>query len=174
MKNKILAATLMAATAFTSADASVFEITARYQSGATFSGTLWFDDVAGVATDVVGTLTGYQEGQNFYSGTGSSFINWIWAGGADFAAGPAYGTFLMSGNQPGYAAFLPFTFLPPSAGGPAFSSAGYGNSVVYTDGFVSGSITAVPEPATWAMMIAGFGLVGLGSRRARATTIVLS
>ncbi len=171
---KILAATLMAATAFTSADASVFQITAQYQSGATFVGTLWFDDIAGVATDVVGTLTGYQEGQNFYSGTGSSFINWIWAGGSDFAAGPAYGTFLMSGNEPGYAAFIPFTFLPPSAGGPVFSNASYGNSVIYNDPIVSGSITAVPEPASWAMMIVGFGLVGLGSRRSRATTTVLS
>lgn len=174
MKNKILPAMLMAAAAFAPADASVFNVTAQYQSGATFAGTVWFDDVAGVATDVVGTLTGYQEGQNFYTGIGSSFINWIWAGGVDFASGPAYGTFLMSGNEPGYAAFIPFTFLPPSAGGPAFSSAGYGNSVVYGDLLVSGTLTAIPEPATWAMMIVGFGFVGLGSRRSRATTTVLS
>ena len=41
-------------------------------------------------------------------------------------------------------------------------------------GTVSGDLTAsvsVPEPATWAMMLAGFGLVGLGLRR-RATTVV--
>lgn len=174
MKNKILAATLMAASAFSTADASTYLVNAQYQSGATFSGTVWFDDIAGIATDVVGTLIGYQEGQNFYSGTGSSFINWIWNGGTDFAAGAAYGTFLMSGNEPGYAAFLPFTFLPTSAGGPAFSAEAYGNSVVYTDLLVSGSIIAVPEPASWAMMIVGFGLVGLGSRRSRVTTTVLS
>lgn len=29
-------------------------------------------------------------------------------------------------------------------------------------------ITAVPEPATWAMMILGFGLIGMGIRRARS------
>lgn len=29
------------------------------------------------------------------------------------------------------------------------------------------TLSAVPEPATWAMMIAGFGLVGTGLRRAR-------
>lgn len=174
MKNKILAATLMAFFAASSADASIFQVTAQYQSGATFSGTVWFDDGAGIATDVVGTLTGYQEGQTVYSGTGSTFINWIWAGGSDYASGPAYGTFLMSGAEPAYAAFLPFTFLPPAAGGPVFSNDGYGNSVGYNDILVSGSITAIPEPATWAMMVVGFGMIGLGSRRTRATATVLS
>ena len=40
-------------------------------------------------------------------------------------------------------------------------------------GGVSFRITAVsvPEPATWAMMIAGFGLVGLGLRRRRALAV---
>ncbi len=32
-------------------------------------------------------------------------------------------------------------------------------------------ITAVPEAPTWAMLITGFGLVGLGSRRRRATSV---
>jgi hypothetical protein len=31
------------------------------------------------------------------------------------------------------------------------------------------SVTAVPEPATWAMLITGFGMVGYGLRRRRAT-----
>lgn len=31
----------------------------------------------------------------------------------------------------------------------------------------NGTINAVPEPATWAMMILGFGLVGVGIRRRR-------
>jgi PEP-CTERM motif len=30
----------------------------------------------------------------------------------------------------------------------------------------------VPEPASWAMLIAGFGLVGLVSRRAKRATVV--
>ncbi|MCG2840040.1 PEPxxWA-CTERM sorting domain-containing protein [Sandaracinobacter sp. RS1-74] len=33
---------------------------------------------------------------------------------------------------------------------------------------VSGSLGVVPEPAAWAMMIAGFGLVGASMRRRRA------
>ena len=30
---------------------------------------------------------------------------------------------------------------------------------------------AVPEPATWAMMIAGFGMVGFAARRSSRTTV---
>lgn len=37
--------------------------------------------------------------------------------------------------------------------------------VVVMDDFIFGEPAAVPEPATWAMLIAGFGLVGLSSRR---------
>lgn len=33
------------------------------------------------------------------------------------------------------------------------------------------AFVAVPEPATWAMMIAGFGLVGLAVRRRRSATV---
>ena len=36
----------------------------------------------------------------------------------------------------------------------------------------SGAGTAVPEPATWTMMIAGFGLVGGALRRRRAPALV--
>jgi hypothetical protein len=42
----------------------------------------------------------------------------------------------------------------------------------YTLGSATGSgtftITAVPEPATWALMIGGFGLIGAAARRRRA------
>lgn len=38
-------------------------------------------------------------------------------------------------------------------------------------GMVSG-LSAVPEPATWAMMVIGFGLVGSASRRARRAGLV--
>lgn len=36
------------------------------------------------------------------------------------------------------------------------------------------SIAAIPEPATWAMMIAGFGLVGASVRRSRKVKAVLA
>ncbi len=39
-------------------------------------------------------------------------------------------------------------------------------------GLGGGGIGAVPEPAAWAMMLAGFGLVGAAARRRRTVTTV--
>jgi hypothetical protein len=33
------------------------------------------------------------------------------------------------------------------------------------------AINAVPEPATWAMMLLGFGAIGIGMRRQRKTGV---
>lgn len=43
-----------------------------------------------------------------------------------------------------------------------------------TDGFKFGTMTVgvVPEPASWAMMIAGFGFVGAAKRRRRGTVVL--
>jgi hypothetical protein len=41
-------------------------------------------------------------------------------------------------------------------------------------GFPNKPVSAVPEPATWAMMLAGFGLAGAGLRRRRIATTVLA
>ena len=73
--------------------------------------------------------------------------------------------------------------LDITSGGQAFLSSGFGfynvnlttgaaTLVSRTDGLrniaVAGATAAVPEPATWAMMIAGFGMIG-GTLRRRAT-----
>jgi len=46
-----------------------------------------------------------------------------------------------------------------------YSSTKGGSNADYNGGF---SYTAVPEPATWAMMIGGFGLVGTAMRRRKS------
>jgi hypothetical protein len=46
------------------------------------------------------------------------------------------------------------------------SAQGSGSAPSTTD-FVLGTAGAVPEPANWAMLIAGFGLVGAVARRRR-------
>lgn len=59
----------------------------------------------------------------------------------------------------GASSTLAFTSTTATAFGPAL------------DGV---SVAAVPEPATWAMMIFGFGLVGAAMRRRRSGTPVLA
>jgi hypothetical protein len=58
-------------------------------------------------------------------------------------------------------------------------SDGNPNTLFFTDGIngekdgLFGSITAVPEPSTWAMMLAGFGgLALLAARRRRALSAI--
>jgi hypothetical protein len=45
----------------------------------------------------------------------------------------------------------------------------YSQAITYTASY-SNPVGAVPEPATWAMMIGGFGMVGGAMRRRRAST----
>ena len=40
----------------------------------------------------------------------------------------------------------------------------------FPGGEIRGNLSAVPEPASWAMLIAGFGLVGAAARRQRVVT----
>jgi hypothetical protein len=57
---------------------------------------------------------------------------------------------------------------PPSA----FAPDGYDDFVLTLDYDVSPPVAAVPEPATWLMMIGGFALIGFALRGRRAMAIV--
>jgi len=82
-----------------------------------------------------------------------------------------------AGSCPGYSA----PFCPFSAAGVAFSGtarsisfAGVANQIVFDDitfGSVNPGPGDVPEPASWAMMLGGFGLVG-GAMRSRRKAAV--
>lgn len=54
-----------------------------------------------------------------------------------------------------------------TAAGTVFDSNLVANTAIYRISFTS---SVVPEPATWAMLIAGFGAVGTAARRKRKTT----
>ena len=41
------------------------------------------------------------------------------------------------------------------------------HTVVYPGGEIRGQLAAVPEPSTWAMMLLGFGAIGVAMRRSR-------
>ncbi|WP_380873693.1 hypothetical protein ACFB49_43190 [Sphingomonas sp. DBB INV C78] len=56
----------------------------------------------------------------------------------------------------------------------SFHGTGELHNVGYKGGLLDAPKTAVPEPATWAMMIAGFGLVGGAMRRSRAAKAVIA
>jgi len=61
-------------------------------------------------------------------------------------------------------------FLPATAGGNQFYVFGFKDSDL--PGFVAQAFSsAVPEPQTWAMMIAGFGMVGASLRRKRRVAV---
>jgi hypothetical protein len=53
----------------------------------------------------------------------------------------------------------------------AFTNGNIGDNALGLDDV---SISAVPEPASWAMLIGGFGLTGAAMRRRRRVTAVLA
>jgi hypothetical protein len=56
----------------------------------------------------------------------------------------------------------------------AYSATPGGDGNDYAGNFRISAINAVPEPATWAMMIGGFGLVGFAARRRTTPTRVMA
>jgi hypothetical protein len=96
-----------------------------------------------------------------YLGFGGEIIRGI-GGAADFANVSAnQGTTTLSLFTP-TAAFERFLFTTRVGGDVTYlGTKGQGYRIDLIEG------TAVPEPETWAMLIAGFGLVGLAARRRR-------
>ncbi len=79
---------------------------------------------------------------------------------------PEDGYFKTAAQSLAHAAGYSFQFTLADAADVRFFI--YDTPVTDNRGGVSLSVAAVPEPAAWALMIAGFGLVGLSARRRRA------
>ncbi|MBT2188661.1 PEPxxWA-CTERM sorting domain-containing protein [Sphingobium sp. H33] len=63
--------------------------------------------------------------------------------------------------------------IDPLTGDFLFSTFGGGDQVVVVSGFLAPPPSpGVPEPATWALMLVGFGLIGHGLRQARRRTTI--
>ena len=102
-------------------------------------------------------------GQYFYqaiapvlltAGQQNTVVNFVgqnaWAYGSVTASGAVF-----NGNSYQYGPTLAFT-TNTGGSGPAY----FGGNL---------NIEAVPEPATWAMMLLGFGVIGFGMRRRQST-----
>jgi len=126
-------------------------------------GTISFvDTVTGLATtvnNVAFTVLGLRAGAGRYNGGTATFFG---TGGnvigmQSFApVGPLEGrTPIIYNNLFNSIALVSFSLIPNVNGAGIFG---------IDDLSFTANVSAVPEPTTWAMMIAGFGLVGVGLR----------
>ena len=120
---------------------------------------------------VAGFTTGFSFNYSQVSRGGGTVNVWDSLGGTGNLLG-SISLGLTPSGCPGFGgAYCPFVPIGVSFGGTAKSIefAGVANYVVFDD-VTFGSATpgpGVPEPATWALMIAGFGMVGSALRRRR-------
>lgn len=165
---KIFHAALAAAAFIVPASAQatvVFNVNGTFSNGATLTGTFSTDDARSsiTAVNLVSTLLG-----------GATYTD------ASKAASSVLPNFLqIKVNSPDRLLLL--SFSPAlSATGATIASNSYewqGNDHNFY--LLSGSVTAaaastaaaVPEPATWAMMLIGFGAIGLAMRNSRKRSV---
>lgn len=117
--------------------------------------TLAFTGVAGVATQLP-TFTGFPSGVT--SGTYDVVFNTL----AAETYNPAFVT-----EQGGTAAGAELALFNALDTGKAYFNI---HSTEFPGGEIRGFYTLIPEPASWAMMILGFGIAGTALRRRRVRT----
>lgn len=172
MRSLTLAALAAATLTAGVAHSNVIEnLALKYQSGATFDGTLVLSDDFSSIASVTGTLTGYDSSATGFQGLCfSDLITSVSPLNYDLAPS----TFFSQLGDSTFANFLDFGYsydssgITLSAGGvelePSLGLAGY-NNINYDDQVVSGSVTPVPEPGALALF--SIGLLSLGATRHR-------
>jgi hypothetical protein len=137
-------------------------VTMSFESGGKFSGVITFADDFSSFSGVNGTLTG---GTNGYS----SPMNWV-LDVDSWSTGPSnYSGFLTDGSEGKATNFILFAYNYSDVTQLSFTVAattyGTDNYVNCDDKFTGGTIAAVPEPETYAMLLAGLGLMGAIAKR---------
>jgi len=103
-----------------------------------------------------GSNTGVAIGFTVPAATSGSFTQSF-----DLTLGTTYTSAFLAANT-GTAAGARAAFLAGLNGGLAYLNL---HTSTFPGGEIRGQLAAVPEPATWAMMIAGFGMIGTAARR---------
>lgn len=124
-------------------------------------------------TQTISTLAGRQYRLTFFVGnaspTGGNASNYTQPSTLNLSIdGGALTSYTNAVNTPFGINYAPFSFVFTATGPTslAFSNGTVGDNMLGLDTL---SVTAVPEPATWGLMIVGFGLIGASTRRRSAT-----
>jgi PEP-CTERM motif len=167
-----------------SARASIVEsVNMTFQSGATFSGLMTFADDFSSISAVTGTLFGYTTPGTFYQLGTSTNITWLNHHGTNQTSSPGtFSEYLMDGEDKGsnswFSNYLYFEYNYSNPSALMVTSNTYvyntSNSPLHQDILVSATISAVPEPSTWAMMILGFAGVGFMAYRRKSKPALMA
>ena len=163
MKLKYLALVGAAAgvLAATSANATAFFIdyTGTSAANGTFTVHLTGDETNGVINSITGTRNGIAvTGLSSYAGADQHIIGTFPY--VDFA-GVSYSVF----GGPNYNLYL------DSSGLFELNSADNAGGFASADAPIASITASVPEPATWGLMILGFGMIGFAARARRRQTV---
>lgn len=184
---KIVAAAVLILAAGTQGSAAnaavtVFDVSGAFHNGSLLSGTVSIDTAAGVSSPVTALNLTVTTGVNQFAGFSTSMLlsdapfgqGYFQIEAGSFSA-PYIKLFLHTGSLVGYTGgplCSDFNIAPAYCG---FASVAYAANGAYS-AIASGGLTpsivqaAVPEPAAWAMMVAGFGLLGWTVRRRQKVT----
>lgn len=164
---KILTAAL-AATAFlipASAQATViFNVNGTFQGGGTLTGTFSTNDTFTALEAVNLTTTAF--GTNNYTNVASGSLSIL----------PNFMQFNLSTPLRQLNIFFSPALSASGAtiGAGSYEAQGNINNWRALSGTVTAATAAVPEPATWAMMLVGFAAIGLGMRRKQRPSMRLN
>lgn len=143
-----------------------------YWAGGNLTGArevgLWDAD-GSLLTSTTVSAADTQKGHYFYNGVGSLLLS---AGSYVIGGRLDVGDFMPGGltgitNAQGYSWLAHRELAGPALAFPTLSPGGFGDQSVAQVNL--SFVSAVPEPATWAMMLIGFGGVGIVIRRRRKT-----